>query len=284
MDDWRTWPRERLEREYTPSSRVSGGYAPFVERWAEGTRLAWESAGARLGLRYGPGADELLDLFVPADAVRPVPLVVFLHGGYWQEGSRADAGFAAPGLGRAGVALAVPEYTLAPAASVAAITDQACRAVAWVAAEGRALGLDPARLVVAGHSAGAHLATMAALRLPAGTMAALVLIGGVFDLEPLVGTSVNDALGLDAAEARRLSPLRHVRPGLPPALVAWGDGETDEFRRQSRELAEAWAAAGNDAAAVEVAGRHHFDLPLDLGDPSTELGARTIGLVRDGRL
>ncbi len=109
-----------------------------------------------------------------------------------------------------------------------------------------------------------------------------MLIGGVFDLRPIAHTSINDALGLDDAEAARLSIS--PRPGLPPAAVIWGVDETDEFRRQSREVVEAWRAAGNDALGIEVPGRHHFDLPLDLGDASTVLGSVTLALAREGRV
>jgi len=285
MSGWRSWPPEVLEREYSPSSTVPGGYARFVRLWADGTERARRLAGARLDVPYGPGPDDLLDLYRPVGAPgdRP-PLVVFLHGGYWQEVSKAESGFAAPGLAAAGIALAVPEYTLAPRVSVREIVDQTTGAVRWLTDHAPELGLDRDRVVLAGHSAGAQLAFMAALAVPPGTVTGLVLLGGVFDLEPLVHTRINDALGLDEAEARGLSPLRLVRPGLPPALVILGTGETDEFRRQSREFAAAYAAAGNEVAHLEVDGRHHFDLPLDLGDAATELGARTMRLARTGRL
>jgi arylformamidase len=273
-----------LEREYSPSSKVRGGYGPFARAYRERSLEALAAGPVQRDLRYGPGDDETLDLF-PAPAAaggRPAPLVVFLHGGYWQELSKLDASFAAPGLLQAGVALAAVEYTLAPAITVEGIVDQATRAVAWLHANAASLGVDPDRIVVSGHSAGAHLAAMVADRLKAGTVAGLVLIGGVFDLEPVQRTSINDALGLDETEARRLSVV--PRPGLPPAAVIWGVDETDEFRRQSRELTAAWRAAGNEAVAIELPDRHHFDLPLELGDGSTVLGAATIRLAREGRL
>lgn len=284
MSGWRSWPPEVLGREYSPSSTVPGGYARFVRLWADGTQRARRLAGARIDVPYGPGPDDLLDLYLPVGAPDGPPLVVFLHGGYWQEVSKAESGFAAPGLVAAGIALAVPEYTLAPRASVREIVEQTTRAVRWLADHAPELGVDGDRVVLAGHSAGAQLAFMAALAVPPGTVTGLVLLGGVFDLEPVVHTPINDALGLDEAEARTLSPVRLVRPGLPPALVILGTGETDEFRRQSREFAAAFAAAGNEVARLEVEGRHHFDLPLELGDAATELGMRTTRLARSGRL
>ena len=236
MSGWRAWPRPVLEREYSPSSKVPGGYGPFSVAYRQRSVAALATVPVRRDLAYGPGRDETLDLFpaAPGDDGRLAPLVVFLHGGYWQELSKLDASFAAPGLVASGVALAAVDYTLAPHASLERIVDQARRAVGWLSVNGASLGVDPSRIVVSGHSAGAHLAAKAAERLPRATIAGLVLIGGVFDLRPIARTSINDALGLDEAEAARLSVT--PRASLPPAAVIWGIDETDEFRRQSRAL------------------------------------------------
>jgi arylformamidase len=285
MTDWRALSPRDLDREYSPSSKVGGGIGPFIAAYRARSLDALASVRVRRDLRYGDGHDETLDLFPAATHDgRPAPLVVFLHGGYWQELSKLDSSFAAPDLVPSGIALAAVDYTLAPVASLETIVDQATRAVAWLHDHAAELGLDPERIVVTGHSAGAHLSAMAALRLPAGTISGLVLIGGVFDLAPIARTPINDALGLDDAEARRLSVTPHVREHLPPAAVIWGIDETDEFRRQSRELVDAWGAAGNEVAGVEVPSRHHFDLPLELGDRSSVLGQATIALATEGRL
>ena len=284
--EWRSWPREELARAYSPSSKVPGGWAPWLDRWRETTATARLLPGTRLDVRYGPAGDDLLDLYLPADVpATGAPLVAYFHGGYWQDPvSRADSGYGAPGLVTAGIAHAVPDYALAPAVTVRQIGEQTTRAARWLVEHAQELGVDTARIVLAGHSAGAQLAFMAAAALPPAAIAGLVLLGGVLDLVPIVHTPINDALGLDEKEARALSPAHVVRAGLPPALVILGTGETDEFRRQSREFAATYAAAGNEVAHVEVEGRHHFDLPLDLGDPTTELGSRTIRLAREGRL
>jgi arylformamidase len=283
MSSWRDWPRSVLEREYSPSSKVRGGGGRSIDAYRSRSLAALASLPVQRDLRYGNGADETLDLF-PVTGDTLAPLVVFLHGGYWQELSKLDSSFAAPELVPAGIALAAVDYTLAPRASVEEIADQATRAVGWLSGHAAALGVDATRIVVSGHSAGAHLAAQTALRSPERTVAGLVLIGGVFELEPIAMTSINDALGLDRSEAFRLSITPHVRPGLPPAAIIWGIDETDEFRRQSRDLVTAWGRAGNRVTGIEVAGRHHFDLPLELGDPRSVLGRATRSLALDGRL
>jgi arylformamidase len=105
------------------------------------------------------------------------------------------------------------------------------------------------------------------------------LLSGIFDLRPIPLTYVNDALGMSEEEALRNSPLLLVDAAqgpLPPTLIVWGDNETGEFKRQSREYAQALARKGVPVHAEEIVGRNHFDLIFDLGEPSTRFGALTL--------
>lgn len=278
MEAWRTWSRERLEREYSPSSRVES-IEPFVRAYAERSRAVLQTLRVRRDIRYGPGPDELLDL-VPA--APDAPLVVFFHGGYWQELGKADSLFPAPALVEAGIAYAAVEHTLAPRASLDGIVDQVRRSVAFLAGNAERLGFDGRRIHLVGHSAGAQLAAMVMLAGESGARGGGVLVSGVYDLEPLIETYVNDALGLDEAAALRNSPLR--APGAPagPAVICWGEIEPSEFARQGRALAARWGSAGTPVDAFEVPGRNHFDLLFDLGDPTTRLGSALREQVRKG--
>jgi arylformamidase len=285
VDAWRSWPRERLEREYSPSS-VLDSIEPFVRAYRHESLEALRRLPVRRDVRYGPGSDDRLDL---APAGPDAPLLVFFHGGYWQELGKADSLFPAPGLVADGIAYAAVEYTLAPRAGLDQIVDQARRSVAFLAGNAPALGFDGRRIHLGGHSAGAQLAAMAMLTdwervagLAPGFVAGGVLVSGVYDLEPLLGTYINEALGLDVAAARRNSPLLLCgagaggvagrRPALAPAIVSWGEIEPSEFGRQGRDFATAWAAAGGLVDELEVRGRNHFDILFDLAQPTTELG------------
>jgi arylformamidase len=264
--DWRSLSDAEREREYSPSSRIGGNYLPYLQAYAE------RSAAARRAhppetLRYGSGERQTIDLFAPGNVARP-PVLVFFHGGYWQELSKQDSSFAAPQCLAHGIAYAAVDYTLAPQATLSAIVEE-CRA-----AVARLEGLGP--LVVAGSSAGAHLAAMVANERLKGA----VLVSGVYALEPLIGTSINAALGLDAEEAVRNSPMHRPLEGFPPSVVCWGDNETDQFKRQSRAFARALHAAGAGCSVFECLGRNHFDVILDLADPATELGRRTLNLLQ----
>lgn len=277
--DWQKLSLEDREREYSPSSCIGGIYQPYIRAYAELSAAArWSHVPVTV--RYGTTARQSLDLFVPAGVARP-PVLVFFHGGYWQELSKEDSAFAAPQCLAQGIAYAAVGYTLAPAATLSDIVAECRAAVGWLGRLGDTLGIDPGRLIVAGSSAGAHLAAMTALATSSGApVKAAVLVSGIYDLEPLIGTSIDAALGLDLATAARNSPLRQPLKGFPPSLICWGENETDQFKRQSRTFGQALRDAGADCVELESAARNHFDVILDLADPATPLGRRVLALIQ----
>jgi arylformamidase len=284
---WRSLDAGAREREYSPSSCIGGDYRPFVAAYAERSAKVRSRTPGQLDLRYGARAAQRLDLFMPrraaADAAgeRP-PLLVFIHGGYWQELSKQESAFAAADCVAQGIAFAAIDYTLAPQASVADIVVECRAALSWLHGHAATLGFDAGRIVVAGSSAGAHLAAMTALPAPAGAgfVKAAVLVSGIYELEPLIGTSINAAVGLTPESARSLSPaLRDLR-GFPPAIVCWGAVETAEFKRQSRDFAARLERAGTACQVFEVPQRNHFDVILDLADPGALLGQAVADLIR----
>lgn len=273
--DWRTWPKERLEREYSPSRTVP-------DLGAEIDAYVRDSATARaahppLTVRYRADSSGTIDLFRPLGP-GPHPTLIFIHGGYWQELSKNESAFMVPALLAHGVAVAVVDYQLAPAARLPSIVAQCADACRYLVAEAGSLALDPARLVVSGSSAGGHLAAMV-LGEVAG-LAGGVLLSGVYDLVPLVGTYVNDALGLDHRTAEAMSPIGRSMIAPVPLVVAVGEVETGEFHRQTAEFAERKRGEGHSVTAFHVAGRHHFNLPYDLGNTTSRLGRLTVGLFQ----
>ena len=259
------------EREYSPSSVIGGNYTPFLERYRVESAVARKMLSVQRDLRYGTSPRALIDFFpAPPTAAQP-GLLVYLHGGYWQELSKDDSAFLAPAWHAAGLAHAVIGYTLASAATLPAIVDECRAALAWLHARAATLGFDPANVVLAGSSAGGYLAAACADASPV-PIRGIVPISGVYDVSPLIGTSINDALGLDATTAAALDLLRGTRR-FRPAVVACGAIETSEFRRQSRAFASRLAADGVPCTSLEVPGRNHFDVVFDLADPSTLLFA-----------
>ncbi len=281
---WRQLDPEAREREYSPSSCIGGNYKPFVQAYIDCSHRARAATPVQLNLQYGRGATQRLDLFVPpakTSSAEPPPLLVFIHGGYWQELSKDDSSFAATDCVAQGIAYAALDYTLAPRASVAQIVAECRNALNWLHGNAQRLGFDSQRIVIAGSSAGAHLAAMTALP-SAGVehVRAAVLVSGIYELEPLIGTSINAALGLTSEAARELSPALRDVSGFPPSIVCWGEVETAEFKRQSRDFAAQLDAAGTACQVFEVPRRNHFDIILDLADPQTLLGRAVTELIR----
>jgi len=259
------------EREYSPSSVIGGDYAPFLERYRTESALALRTLAVQRDLSYGDASRALIDYFpAPASAYRP-GLLVYFHGGYWQELSKEESAFLAPAWHAAGFAHAVVGYRLAPAARLPDIVSECRAAVRWLHWRADRLGFDAGNIVAAGSSAGAYLAAACADAAPA-PLRGIVAVSGIYDVAPLIGTSINEALGLDEATAAAMDLLTTARR-FCPAVVAWGEIETSEFKRQSRAFAARLADDAIPCTALEVPCRNHFDVVLDLGDPATALFA-----------
>ncbi len=273
---WRTLSDEEREREYSPSSRVEGDIGPFISAYVElsnEARAACEASGNRITeVRYGAAPSQTVDLVVPTPAEELTPLDVFIHGGYWQALSKHESFFAAREIVHRGTVLAAVDYTLAPAATLEDIVDECCIAIRAVRDAASQFDLDIDAMTISGSSAGAHLAAMTTLRLDPGERPrGLILLSGVYLLEPLIGTSINEAVGLDAPTARSLSPLLFPLDGLPPTVIAYGDDETDEFKRQSQAMVDALTEAGVPVSEVELPDRNHFDVVFDLAPELTDI-------------
>jgi len=261
-----------IDAAYQNSAFIPAAEA-YPPRWAAAAaafreRLA--SAGrARLDLAYGSGERQRLDLFLPAR--RPAGLMVFFHGGYWRAFSKSDWSHFAAGALACGWAVAMPSYRLCPEVRLPAIIDDA--AAALVRAAGEVAG----PLVLAGHSAGGQMAARmlcADVALPEAVSArirAAAPISGVYDLAPLLKTTMNADLRLDAEMARGQSPL-YARHRRAVAVLPWvGSEERPAFIDQSRRFAEAWRVPLNVAP-----GRHHFDVIDLLQDPQGPYLARLL--------
>jgi arylformamidase len=282
---WRSWSLAQREREYSPSSCAPAS-AAIIAEYASRSRQAERNLPCQKNLRWGDGPNETFDFF-PA-ACPDAPLLLFIHGGYWQELSKNDSLFVAPDCVANGIAYAAIDYTLAPRASIGAIVDQCRRAVASLHRQAATLGFEHRRLFVAGSSAGAHLAAMLLVRgwhetygVGEDVIAGAVLLSGICDLAPLIGTYIDAPLHLTFADVTALSPIRlpHGRP--VPAIVAWGEFETGEFKRQSRDYAEKLRVEGFPVSEFETTGTNHVDVVFGLADRTTTLGRATLKLIAE---
>ena len=252
---------EEQERHYNARAAVPD-YPDFFARWTARSAAFRESARCRLDIPYGTSARQRFDLFPAASGA---PLLMFIHGGYWQGLDKPMFSFVAEKLVEAGIAVAVIDYDLCPAVSIDDIVAQMHRAVAALRHDARDLGFDGEQLYVSGHSAGGHLTAvlMADGGIPGG-----VSISGLFDLAPLIETTMNHKLGLDASSARRNSPLYMARASDAPLLLVVGGDESAGFHEQSDRLADAW---GNSCRRLDLPGRHHFSVVEGLAEGDSAL-------------
>ncbi|KAM6050814.1 kynurenine formamidase isoform 2-T2 [Chlamydotis macqueenii] len=237
MARWRDMSAEALEEQYSPSrwSPRLGSDAVIeahVAATAAGTRRARAAARTSLHVPYGGGEREALDIYFPADPAGTFPVLVYIHGGYWQ----------------------------------------CLRGI-----------------YLCGHSAGAHLAAMALSTdwteygvVP--DIKGAVLVSGVYDLEPLLHTYVNDALDMSREVAQRNSPMLHVTPPVPAAaacevLVAVAQHDSPEFRRQSQEYSQALRAAGWSVSMLDLAGVDHFDIIEKLSEDNYVLTQVILNMI-----
>jgi arylformamidase len=228
-----------LEAQYNLRAAVPNA----VECIAECARRSGVVRATRahiLDVPYGPSHGERMNIFAAPKA--GAPILVFIHGGYWQRLDKNDFDFVAEPFLAAGMVVVNVNYALAPRVQLDEIVRQARAAIAWIWRSAKSFNGDAARIHVAGHSAGGHLTAMAALTdwagfqpgLPDGIVKAATAISGVYELEPLRLSSHNEALKLDAASARRNSPMLYVRKGAAPLALAVGADETAEFMRHQR--------------------------------------------------
>ena len=276
--------RATLDLQYNARATVPD-IAPMLSDYASLSAQARATLPCALNVAYGPHPDETLDIF-PAQGKQPGPVLIYLHGGYWRLLSKDDSSFMAPTLTRAGMTVVAVNYSLAPAVTLDHIVDQTRRAVAWVHQHIEQHHGDRQRLVIAGSSAGGHLAGMVLARgwqenygMDSTAIAGAVLLSGLYDLSPLVDTHINDWMHLSLEAARRNSPIFALPDHRPPILVSYGSNETAEFKRQSRDYLAAWQTGSGQAEDVDMPGTNHFDLVLQLNRLDSPLVKKLLKLL-----
>jgi arylformamidase len=232
---WREYDQAALDAAYDQSRWCA-------EMEACRARYRADTKAARAALRpetvsYGPHA---MDLYAARGTRRGLHL--HLHGGAWKANTRADAGFVAPAWVAAGFDVAVPDFSLLPAARLPGVVAELEACLRFLAPRG------PVHL--SGHSSGAHLAAVLATRF---RLASVTLVSGIYDLEPVLLSARGAYVKLTPEEAAALSPIRHAACITASLTLAWGTAESPEFIRQGEEM-----AAATGARRLVLDGTHHF--------------------------
>jgi arylformamidase len=272
---YRGMDRAALDAAYNNGAAVAE--APrFRADWAARSERLRAGNAATLDIPYGEAPRARLDLFLADPPGRAT--LIFIHGGYWQMNAKESFAFIAEGPVAHGVNVASLGYTLAPEADMDRIVGEIRAAIGWLAGNLARYGADPSRLYVSGWSAGGHLT---ALAMDDPRISGGLAVSGIYDLEPIRRCYLNDKLDLDAAAARRNSPLFRLPERAGRLVVTVGAAELPELQRQSAAYFAAWTAHGLAADFVALPGCNHFSALEELARPGGRLVAALRQLIAD---
>jgi arylformamidase len=261
--NWATLSQAERDAAYDNNAAVKNSAALIAERNQMSETLR-ASRNSFLDVPYGDRDRTKIDLYPAADTT--APCLVFLHGGYWQRNSREVFAMLVEGVAAHGWSVAIPGYSLAPAASLTEIVTEISRSLDWLAQNGESYGIS-GPVVLSGWSAGAHLVAMA---LDHPRVTAGLAISGVYDLAPICDTGLNNALKLTDQEIASLSPLR--LPAIHKRLdIAYGTAELPALVFDSIRLHEARAAANAPGKLFPIEGADHFSILSELRRPDGAL-------------
>lgn len=284
---WRGYDKAALDQQINLRARTPE-HVEFFARWADQGRRLRAQLDCRLDLPYGAKPMQTLDFF-PAGS-GDAPLIAFIHGGYWQSLDKGDFSYLAPAFVESGIAYASINYSLAPGARIPEMVGEVESAIAWLYENAEELGFDREGIVVAGHSAGGHLAAMAAVcdwarhDLPSDLLRGACSVSGLYQLEPIRLSYQQDVIGLDEEAVAANSPQALIPEVAPPLILAVGDEEPEEFREQQAEFLSAWQARGLSGQAVPLPDRHHFNAVDALGEKDHALHRAVCYLAQNGAI
>ena len=266
-------------------------YAPNQPLIAGRRKLASESVLKRLGppqrVTYGPTEVERLDIYKTRR--QNAPVLIYIHGGAWRNGSAKDFAFPAEVFTNAGAHFVVPDFVQVQDAggSLLPMIEQVRRAVVWVYTNAASFGGDAERVFITGHSSGAHLAGVTLVTdwqkdfsVPPDLLKGGLLVSGMYDLKPVRLSKRSEYVKFTDEIEEKLSSQRHLDKLNAPIVVAYGTQETPEFQRQSREFAAAVKAAGKPVELIVGEGFNHFEMQETFGNPYGIAGRAALALMQ----
>jgi arylformamidase len=257
-----------------------GGLDEVMQRWSASSAVLREQADTRLDCAYGADERERIDVF--RSGAKHAPLYVYLHGGYWQRGDKALYSFIAAPLLAVDVDVAIIGYPLCPQVSMTDLVTRVRQAIVGLYHHASQLGLNRERINLSGHSAGGHLTAMAVCtdwpafdkELPRDLLQTAIPFSGLYQLKPLLQTTISDALHLTSKEASQLSPANLQAEVQIPLLTIICGAETREFFRQTDLLIENWSGLLEQIDRHVEADVDHIDLIDRLASADSQMFQR----------
>jgi len=205
---------------------------------------------------------------------KPLPVLLFVHGGSWNWGNPVDYGFVGQSFVPKGFIVILAGYRLHPDAVYPAMLEDTARAIAWTHEEIAQYGGDPDRITIAGHSAGAYNVVQTALErqwlgrhgMSADDIAGVVGLSGPYDFFPFDSDSTIASFG-DANAPEATQPVNHARGDAPPMLLIHGEADDLVKVRNTRELAKRIEAAGGAVSTQYYPTMEHNDPLISLAAP-----------------
>jgi arylformamidase len=259
---FRDYDQAGLDAQYEQRTFVPHADA-IIQRYVTASDAVRQRLGEPQTHRYGETEVEQLDIYGPARE----KFVVFVHGGAWKRQGRRGQAFAAEPFVLAGAGYVAVGFGLLPSITLPEMAAQVGRALIFIHNQFR-----PKKLVLVGHSSGAHLSACALTRVD--FVAEALLVSGVYDLLPVRLSARNEYVRLDQQLEHEYSPIRHAGKIRCPVTVSWAEKEGAEFARQSREFAERL-----NAPTLVAAGLNHFEIIETLADPASPLGAAALKML-----
>lgn len=275
------YTQQQLDSQYDQRTLVHNPETYKARKVAESARVRSKLTGT-YNIPYGAGPDETLDLFLAASERQPV--LVFIHGGAWKAGHKDESSYVAECFVEKQINVAVLNFSLVPHVRLEDQVRQVASAIQWLHNAGSHFGLDASRLVVLGHSSGAHLAAMMGVRTWTDdcAIAGVAAFSGMFDLEPVRLSWRNQYLQLTDAQAALLSPIKLISATQPRMVVGYGSNELAEFQRQSRSFCAALRKNCCDVTEMIFEGKNHFDVQEQLSQAESSLLMAVLALFRNG--
>lgn len=233
----------------------------------------WGSRKIARDLSYGPAARQKLDIYSPSKASGPLPVVFFIYGGSWMDGSRTQYDFAGRALAALGYVTVIADYRVLPEVEYPGFLDDGAAAFAWVTEHIVEYGGDPSRVALMGHSAGAYNALMLGLapnRVDHARLRCIVGLSGPYDFFPFDGKITLRTFGA-VREPLDTQPINHVSKYAPPVFLGSGDKDTLVYPRNSVALAKKLREAGVTVEEVHYPTLGHPGPLMALGVPARRI-------------
>ena len=250
-------------------------FAALLQSYLIASDLIRNRSDVETDVPYGSDPRQTFDIFPSAG--ESTATMIFYHAGYWQSRDKMQFSFIAGPFNGSGITCVLANYPLCPQVTVSQLVEAARPSIPAILSR-----IPTKKLLLAGHSAGAHIAVELALG-ATSEVDALIGLSGVYDLQPLVHTTLNKALCLTDMQSRASSPVHRLRSGLPRAIFAVGGEETESFIQQSRRMDNLWSVAGNRSDHQICRGDDHFSLLQSLANPAHLLHQSVVSLVTEWR-